>query len=66
MVDPMNSIMTINQTVAYLGVKRHVLTSPRARERAGIPTLTLGQRVVRFRHADLDAWLAQRSNADDV
>ena len=34
--------MTIDQAVAYLGVKRHRLTSPRARERAGIPTLKLG------------------------
>jgi excisionase family DNA binding protein len=66
MFDPMNSLMTIDQAVVYLGVKRHVLTSPRARERAGIPALTLGHRVVRFRRADLDAWLAHhRSNPDD-
>ena len=41
MVYPMDSLMTIDQAAAYLGVKRHRLTSPRARERAGIPTLTL-------------------------
>lgn len=58
--------MTIDQAVAHLGVKRHRLTSPRARERAGITALKLGPTLVRFRRADLDAWLAQRSNADDV
>jgi hypothetical protein len=57
--------MTIDQAVAHLGVKRYRLTSPRNRERAGIPTLKLVA-FVRFRPADLDAWLANhRSNSND-
>jgi excisionase family DNA binding protein len=67
MVNAMEKLMTIDQAVAHLGVKRHRLTSPRARERVGITALKLGPTLVRFRRADLDAWLANhRSNPDDV
>jgi excisionase family DNA binding protein len=65
MVYPMEKLMTIDQAARYLGMSRHRLTTPQQRERVGIPTLKL-VKAVRFRRADLDAWLANhRSNSND-
>lgn len=53
------------ESAQYLGVKRHTLEVWRVNGRYGIPFVKVG-RLVKYRRADLDAWLASRTVTADA
>ena len=57
----MNNFMTYNEASEYLNLKVGTLYCLVSRKQ--IPHLRLGGRLVRFRRADLDAWLVANTHA---
>lgn len=51
--------MTQEQAAEYLGVKSETLNTWRCKRQHAIPYYKVG-RLIRYRKADLDAWLEQR------
>lgn len=52
-------LLSTEEAAEYLGTKPHTLEIWRAVGRYGIPYIKVG-RLVKYRRADLDAWLASR------
>lgn len=57
---PENRVLTVAETAAFLGVDEGVLKYWRRTKRLGPPFVTLGQKTIGYRLADLEAWLAER------
>lgn len=50
----------------YLGIEKHTLEIWRSTGRYGLPFVRVGRRI-KYRRADLDAWLASRTvNAESA
>lgn len=56
---PADQNLNTAQAAKYLGIKKGTLDTWRSREAYGIPYFRIGSRV-RYRRADLDAWLQSR------
>lgn len=54
-------LMTIDDLAAYLQVPKATVYAWRSR-RNGPPAMTVGGRALRYRRADVDAWLAQQAD----
>ncbi|MBU9615220.1 helix-turn-helix domain-containing protein [Burkholderia multivorans] len=52
-------LMTTAQAAEYLGISFHTLEIWRSTRRYHVPFVKIGNRV-RYRRADLDAWIASR------
>lgn len=58
-------LLTTEQAADYLGVTPRTLEVWRCVKRHTIPYIKVG-RLVKYRQADLDAWLASRTVSDDA
>ena len=57
------TLFDTNQAAPYLGVTPHTLAVWRCNKRHAIPYIKVG-RLVKYRPADLDIWLASRTVTD--
>lgn len=57
---PQNDLLDNSQAAAYIGVTPRTLEVWRAVRRHSIPYIKVG-RLVKYRRADLDRWLASRT-----
>jgi Helix-turn-helix domain len=59
-----NHLLTQERAAALLGVAPRTLENYRAR-RIGPPIITISRRCVRYRLADLEAWIASKAIAGE-
>ena len=59
-----SSLLNTEQAADYIGTQPQTLENWRCNKRYGLPYLKIG-RLVRYRRADLDAWLSDRRVSDD-
>lgn len=60
-----SNLLDTEQAADYLGVMPRTLEVWRCVKRHAIPYIKVG-RLVKYRQADLDAWLASRTVSDDA
>jgi DNA-binding transcriptional MerR regulator len=59
-----NSVLTLGDILDDAQAAAYLITNPRTlrlwRQTRGLPFIRITSKVLRYRRADLDAWLAQR------
>jgi excisionase family DNA binding protein len=55
-------LLTPEDTANFLGIRTHTLATWRCTGRYGLPFIKIG-RAIRYRRADVEAWLAANQSA---
>lgn len=56
---PLKPVLTNDEAAEYLGIAANTLEQWRCSGRHGIPYVKIGKKLIRYRLADLEKWLAE-------